>query len=102
MTTFVILGTEKSLKNILCPFCAQIVPWLIFEQVDFDPHSNLKEMKLNLFLLTFITHFKKPSCPKKILLRCPCQNCKHEQVAIHDIDQPIILYGRACRSLIQY
>ncbi|VWX30784.1 conserved hypothetical protein [Moraxellaceae bacterium 17A] len=65
LTTFVILGTEKSLKNILCPFCAQIVPWLFFKQVEFDPHSNLKEMKLNLFLLAFITHFKKPSCPKK-------------------------------------
>jgi len=49
LTTFVILGTEKSLKNLVCPFCAQIVPWLIFEQVGFDPHSNLKEMKLNFF-----------------------------------------------------
>ena len=26
---------------------------------------SLKEMKLILFLLAFITHFKKPSCPKK-------------------------------------
>ncbi|VXB17373.1 hypothetical protein ENHYD8BJ_140124 [Enhydrobacter sp. 8BJ] len=34
--------------------------------MDFDPHSNLKDMELNLFFLTFITHFKKPSCPKKI------------------------------------
>jgi hypothetical protein len=67
LTTFVFLGAEKSLKNLVCPFCAQIVPWLIFEQVGFHPHSNLKEMKLNLFLLAFITHFKKPSCPKKIL-----------------------------------
>jgi len=58
LTTFVILGTEKSLKNLVCPFCAQIVPWLIFEQVDFDPHPNLKEMKLDLFLSTLITHFK--------------------------------------------
>ncbi|EEV21959.1 hypothetical protein ENHAE0001_0668 [Enhydrobacter aerosaccus SK60] len=49
LTTFVILVTEKSLKNLVCPFCAQIVPWLIFEQVGFDPHSNLKEMKLNFF-----------------------------------------------------
>jgi len=49
LTTFVILGTEKSLKNLVCPFCAQIVPWLIFEQVDFDTHPNLKEMKLNFF-----------------------------------------------------
>ena len=65
LTTFVILVTEKSLKNLVCPFCAQIVPWLIFEQVGFDPHSNLKDMELNLFFLTFITHFKKPSCPKK-------------------------------------
>ena len=60
-----ILGTEKLLRNLVCLNCAQIVPWLIFDQVDFDPHSNLKEMKLNLFLLAFITHFKKPSCPKK-------------------------------------
>ena len=58
LTTFVILGTEKSLKNLVCPFCAQIVPWLIFEQVDFDPHSNLKEMKLNYFFLSFIAYFK--------------------------------------------
>ena len=39
---------------------------------------------------------------KKILLKYPYQNYKHEQVAIHDIDQSVILYGRACRSLIQY
>lgn len=58
LTTFVILGTEKSLKNLVCPFCAQIVPWLIFEQVGFDPHSNLKEMKLNYFFSGFIAYFK--------------------------------------------
>jgi len=54
----VFLGAEKSLKNLVCPFCAQIVPWLIFEQVDFGPHPNLKEMKLNYFFLSFIAYFK--------------------------------------------
>jgi len=24
LTTFVILGTEKSLKNLVCPFCALV------------------------------------------------------------------------------
>jgi len=58
LTTFVILGTEKSLKNIVCPFCAQIVPWLIFEQVDFDPRPNLKDMKLSYYFSGFIAYFK--------------------------------------------
>jgi hypothetical protein len=67
LTTFVILVTEKSLKNLVCPFCAQIVPWLIFEQVGFDPHSNLKEMKLNYFFRVSLLILNSLHALKKIL-----------------------------------